>query len=337
MEVVQNISASEWADFMDSYETGNFLQSPEWGRAHELVGDTIVRSGVRVDGVLVAAWLGIIKNARRGRYLELPGGPMMNWGDDKLVRMVLSEIRHTARQHNCVFVRIRPQEISNLNMLQKLQQNGLRKAPMHLHAEHTNILDIRPSEEDVLAGMRRQTRYEVRRVEKRGVKISSSQPTPEEIDEFYNIQAETALRHGFVQSPRKFLQSLGQSFGDNIRLYRAEKDGKLLNLALVISWGAEVDYFEAASTPDARQEPGAYGVVWQVIRDAKELGYSRLNFWGIAYSSSSKHRYAGVTTFKRGFGGEDVEYVPAHDMVLKRWRYLINWTVETSRRKKRGL
>ena len=133
------------------------------------------------------------------------------------------------------------------------------------------------------------------------------------------------------------MQSLGQSFGDNLRLYRAKKDGKLLNLALVIGWGEEADYFEAASTPAARQEPGAYGIVWQAIKDAKKAGYGRFNFWGIAYSDNSNHRYAGVTTFKRGFGGEDVEYLPAHDMIISRWRYLINWTIETFRRKKRGL
>ncbi|HRQ86733.1 MAG TPA: methicillin resistance protein, partial [Candidatus Saccharibacteria bacterium] len=61
------------------------------------------------------------------------------------------------------------------------------------------------------------------------------------------------------------------------------------------------------------------------------------NFWGIAYNDDPGHRYAGVTTFKRGFGGEDVTYIAAHDFILHSFRYKFNWLIETIRRKKRKL
>ena len=69
----------------------------------------------------------------------------------------------------------------------------------------------------------------------------------------------------------------------------------------------------------------------------KEKDLKRLNLWGIAPEGQPNHRYAGVTTFKTGFGGEIVEFVPAHDLIVNKIKYLPNLIVETARRKKRHL
>lgn len=68
-----------------------------------------------------------------------------------------------------------------------------------------------------------------------------------------------------------------------------------------------------------------------------DLGIKRYNLWGIAPIGQKNHRYAGVTTFKTGFGGEIVEFVPAGDIVIRPVRYLFNLLVETLREKKRHL
>lgn len=332
-----DLAKSDWDGFVGSHAGVNFLQSWQWGELHQKLGFRVIRRGVYESSQLVGVWQGIVKDAKRGRYLEVPGGPLMDWTNEQLVNRALDEMRVLAREYSCAFVRLRPQVEENAEVLQILQQNNAKSAPMHLHAEHTNIIDLTPSEDTLLANMRRQTRYEVRQVAKRDLEITSSSPTATEIDEFYDLQTKTAKQHNFVQSPRKFLHALRESFGSELRLYRASRDGQLLNLALVLSWGEEVDYFEAASTAEARKEPGAYGVVWKVMRDAKKAGRTRINLWGIAYSDDPNHRYAGVTTFKRGFGGRDVVYTHAHDLVIKSVRYSLNFLIETIRRKKRGL
>ncbi len=337
MELVEATDKISYEVFLTNYPEVNFLQSWQWGELHKSLGHEVVRCAVKKDGKYVGAWTGIIKDARRGRYLEVPGGPIIDWSSGELATQVAQHLRELARRHKCVFVRLRPQVEESESILSTLTQVGARRAPMHLHAEHTNLLDIDASEQELLAGMRRQTRYEVRRVEKKGLVVESWVPTEADINEFYNIQMDTAKRHHFVQSPRKFFHALRSEFGDQVRIYRASKDERLLNLAIVIHSGEEADYYEAASTIEARKEPGAYGVVWRAVQEAKQAGCSRFNFWGISYTDNPNHRYAGVTTFKRGFGGRDVTLVPAHDIVLKPLRYAINWTVETIRRKRRGL
>lgn len=325
------IEGADWDAFVATYPEANFLQSSYWGVLHERLGMTIVRRILPGAG----GYQAIVKDARRGRYLEVPGAPLVDWSDGKAVDALLDDLRSIGKQHDCVFVRLRPQLVDTPESRSRLQSKGLRKAPMHLHAEHTTILDLTKSEEKLLEGMRRQTRYEVKRAAKQNIEVSWSN-SETALDEFFSVQADTARRQGFIPPSQAFLAAQREAFGDALRIYRTEKDGTLLNLALVVFYGEEADYHEAASTLESRTYAGAYALQWQAIRDAKEMGMSRYNFWGIAYSSDPKHRYAGVTTFKRGFGGDDVTYVPAHDIVLSS-RYLKNWIIETIRRKKRKL
>ena len=106
---------------------------------------------------------------------------------------------------------------------------------------------------------------------------------------------------------------------------------------MIIGDGKEADYYEAASTILNRKLPGAYALLWQAMRNLKKQGFERFNLWGIAPAGQPNHRYAGVTTFKTGFGGEIVEYVPAHDLVLSKVGYLKDLVVEKARKKRRHL
>lgn len=337
-------SRAEWAKVTARYPEANFLQSPAWQRMNELVGHKVV---IATDD---ETWcLMIIKNAKRGRYLEVPGGPLVDWNDEERVKRVFQQIRETAQREKCVFVRLRPQLKRNAENEARLKELGAKPAPMHLHAEHTVIIDLDVSEEQLLKNMRKQTRYEVRRAEKMGVKVDWGN-SEELFREFHEVQTETAARQHFVPPDLKTLLAERTAFdgdGDHARLYVARTaEGAAVAYGLILIDGVEAEYFEAASTELNRKIPGAYALQWQVMRDLKALGIKRYNLWGIAPPEAMKgthdntkpqHRYAGVTTFKTGFGGKVVEFVPAHDIVIKRLRYGVNWLIETIRKKKRHL
>lgn len=322
-----------WPKIQELYPEANFLQSPEWGRMNELIGHKAI-----IDATEISWCLMIVKNAKRGRYLEVPGGPLLDWENTAAVQKMFTMIRETARQEKCVFVRLRPQLRNTPENLQRLTSLGAQKAPMHLHAEHTVILDLRKSEDELLKEMRRQTRYEVRRAEKLGITVSW-ESGEEVFREFHQVQAETALRQHFVPPDLKTLLAEREAFGaEAARVYIAKTaDGEPIAYGLILISGAEAEYFEAASTELNHKFPGAYALQWQVIKDFKALGIRRYNLWGIAPHGQKNHRYAGVTTFKTGFGGEVVEFVPASDLVIRHLRYLINLIVETVRKKKRHL
>ena len=152
------------------------------------------------------------------------------------------------------------------------------------------------------------------------------------------MQEETAKRQGFVPPNLATLLAEREAFGDRIWIYVAKtSDGEPIAYGLIIGDGREADYYEAASTELNRKMPGAYALLWRAMKDLKKAGYERFNLWGIAPAGQPGHRYAGVTTFKTGFGGEVVEYVPAHDLIISRVGYLKDYIVESARKKRRHL
>lgn len=316
-----------------NFELVNFLQSDAWKKTNELIGHKVITKKIGKDGYVQM----IIKKAKRGRYMEIPGGPLINWKIEKQVEQAKEIIVKTAKENRCVFVRLRPMLMANSLNLNILKRFGARKSPMHLAAEHTVILDLTKSEETILAEMRRQTRYEVRRADKLGIKVEKGN-SKELFEEFHQIQKATALRQHFVPPDLKTLMAEREAFGKNATIYVAKTpEGEPIAYGLILVDGEEGDYYEAASTDLNRKLPGAYALQWQVIKDLKKKGIKRYNLWGIAPPNQPHHRYAGVTTFKTGFGGEIVTYVPAHDLVINRIKYAPDFLIETIRKKRRHL
>ena len=322
-----------WQQAIRKFPEANFLQSSEWGKVNLLIGHKVVKRSFSSKGYCQC----IIKRAKRGRYLEVPGGPLIDWSDRTTVEKMFDMIKRTAAERHCAFARIRPQLPNTPENLQLFKELGLRPAPMHLHAEHTVMINLTKSEDELLADMRRQTRYEVRRATKLGLRVNHEH-NENMFREFRGAQAETAARQHFIPPDLKTLLAEHQAFGRNCRIYIArDTQNRPIAYGLIIICGREADYFEAASTDLNRKLPGSYAIQWQAMRDLKEKGIERYNLWGIAPPDQPDHRYAGVTTFKTGFGGEITEYLPAHDLIISHLRYLPNLFIEKARKKHRHL
>ncbi len=322
-----------WLKTLEKHPEANFLQSPEYGRVNEILGEKVVIEDFGGRGYALM----IVRNAKRGRYLEIPCGPLMDFDNLKERIKVFDRITEVAEREKCVFVRMRPQLLATPENLEMLSEMGLKKSPMHLAAEHTVMINLEASEEALLVGMRRQTRYEVRRADKLGIEVLSGN-SEELFREFHEVQTETARRQNFVPPSLEVLLAEREAFRNKIKIYVARTaEGEKIAYGLIIRDGLEADYYEAASTELNRKLPGAYALLWRVMRDLKAEGYARFNLWGIAPAGQTHHRYAGVTTFKTGFGGKIVEFVPAHDLVISKVGYLKDWLVETARKKRRRL
>lgn len=332
-----------WTKILKNHPEANFLQSEAWAKVNEEIGHkTVVKF---YDNALC---LMIIKDARRGRYLEIPGGPIVDWQNHPLVNSIFVDIKKIAKENHCVFIRFRPQLKNTRENCQILASLDAKPSPMHLAAEHTVILDLKKSEDDLLKAMRRQTRYEVKRSQKLDIRVEKSN-SETIFHEFHKVQTKTAKLQNFIPPDLNTLLAERKAFGDKIAIYVAKtgentilKDQKFEpNLPIaygLIFWDdREAAYYEAASTNLHRTLPGAYALEWQAIKDLKKQGIERYNLWGIAPKGTKNHRYSGVTTFKTGFGGEIVEFVPAHDIVIDKIKYLKNLVVETARKKRRHL
>ncbi len=326
----------EWEDFLRQHEEANFLQSWYWGEFHEKFGKKIQRSGFYQNNNLIGVTLSIVEHAKRGKYLTIPGGPVIDWKNKKLVNLAFSEMKKIAMANSCSFVRIRPQLLENEFSLNLFKQQNCRKAPMHLTADLTSQLDITKTEEELLANMRKGTRYEIRKAEKLGIKVTTSKDE-EQIKPFYEWQLQTAKRQNFVPFSYDFFSAQFRVFFkiDKALIFTSTYEDKILAQAFIIFYNSEAVYHYGVSTEDGRKYPGAYLLQWEAIKEAKSRGIKKYNFWGVAPIDDKDHRFAGVSLFKRGYGGEDVQYLHAHDLVVNPSRYLLNFIVESIRKRMR--
>lgn len=329
-------SAEIWDDFVTSHPEANFLQSWQWGEFHLSRGRKIVRRGVFSGDTLIGVCTGHVEPARRGMHMQIPGGPIVDWNDGEAVKMLFADMREQAEQAGCVYVRVRPQREDSPASREVLVKNGLKPAPMYLSVELAGVLDLTKSEDDILAGMRQRLRRALRKAEKNNITVETS-TNPADIHEFYQIQLQTAGRHQFVAFSENFLQKQFEAFASNGNavLYTAKHEGEILAQNFMIFYGDEASYHYGVSTELGTKLSGAPLLHMQAMRDARERDIKRYNFWGIVDEDDTKHRFYGVSVFKRGFGVEELRYTPAHDLVIKKVPYFATWLIETLRRRTR--
>jgi len=328
----------KWEEFVTSCPESNFLQSFSYGQTHESLGKKVYYWGIFERKKIIGVCLGVVENAKRGRYLTIAGGPLINWKEKNLIKFFFAQVFEIAKKEKCAFVRIRPQIKDSEEIRQILKENQLRPSPMHLTAEHTLQLNLKQNPEAILAQMRKTTRYEIKKAKKLGIKIASTTDI-KSADEFYRAQTQTAKRQKFVPFSLPLIRAEFSSFAKHHQalLYKAVLERKPLAYALIIHYPTESSYHFGASTEAGRRLPAAPAILWQAINDAQKLGIPRFNFWGIVDKNQTKHRFYGVSVFKRGFGGEEVKYVPAHDLIINPLKYFPVYILETIRKKVRRL
>lgn len=350
---------TQWENFVSGQKTDTFLQSWNWGEFNQKTGERIWRLGFFNDEKLAGVTLAIKINAKRGKFLFCPHGPIVrklqitsasrrnklqtnsktqtdnNIQTSKILSALFIYLKDLAIKEKVAFVRISPLVENTLENLKIFQDYGFRNAPAHMmHPELSWILDISKTEEEIMKGMRKTTRNLVRRAEKEGVEISEIK-TIDGVEEFYKLLKQTVGRHGFVPFSKDYLKNEFEALSrDNqISFFLAKHNGEILSSAIIVFYGDSAFYHHGAS--QASKIPCSYLLIWRIIQEAKKRGCMKFNFWGIAPENKPKHPWAGLTLFKTGFGGERQEYLHCQDLPITQ-KYWFNLVIETIRRWKKG-
>jgi hypothetical protein len=329
---------SEWDEFVTAHQDANFLQSWDFYEFYRSRGFDIVRRGIYDEnGQLVGVYAGEVEPAKRGRHLAVAGGPIFDWTNQEVKNLIFSDMKQQAKKLKCTFVRVRPQLQNTPENAKIFQQLGFRKAPMYLSVEFAGVLNLENSEEEILKNMRQRLRRALRKAEKNQITIEKTSD-PKAIHDFYQIELQTAKRHDFYAFSEDFLTKQFAAFAKNDEavLYIAKLNGEILAENFMIFYGNEASYHYGVSSELGTKYSGAPLLHMEAMRDARKRGIKRYNFWGIVDENDTKHRFYGVSVFKRGFGVEELKYLEARDLVLDKISYYTKTLpIETLRRKVR--
>lgn len=336
MHIIDVTDKQKWDQFITSHPEANFLQSWDFYEFHQDRGNEVVRrAAVNDAGEIIGAYAGVVERAKRGKHLAIAGGPILDWENRELVEAIFKDMETEGKKHKCVFVRVRPQ-LEAEQGVKLLEDLGLKRAPMYLSVEYAGILDLNKDEDEILKGMRQRLRRALRKAEKNEITVEKS-TNPDDIKEFYNIQLQTAGRHGFVAFSEDFFTKQFKAFAKNGEavLYIAKYNGEILAENFMIFYGNEASYHYGVSSELGTKLSGAPLLHMEAMRDARKRGIKRYNFWGIVGEDETWHRFYGVSQFKRGFGVDELKYTPAHDIILEKGKYTFTKLIEDIRKKKR--
>lgn len=327
-------SREKWDKFIKSHVEANFLQSWDFYEFHLARGKKVVRRVFCHDGKVIGAYAGVVETAKRGTYMAIAGGPILDWGDKKLVKAVFRDIRDEGTKAGCAFVRVRPQLELSGKSLKLMAELGLRRAPMYLSVEFAGVLDLKKTEDEILAGASQGFRRKLRKATKNEIEITA-EISDEAIKEFCRLEKLHAERQKYVAFSSDFLKKQYDAFrkGGEVLIYTAKKDGKTLAQNFMIFYGPEASYHYGVSSELGTKYSAAPLLHMEAMKEARKRGCIRYNLWGIVEPEEKSHRFYGVSEFKRSFGCAELRYTPAHDLVLKPFSYLKTKLVEMIRKK----
>lgn len=296
---------------------GNFLQSWEWGEFQRRAGFSVLRyqdaQGGRAQLVRRPLPFG-------QHYWYCPRGPLGHEMFESLPER--SELSYAA------FIRFEPLEAPP-------KLFGARKVG-EVQPAQTLIVDLKKDPEALLAGMHEKTRYNIRLAERKGVRVFAAGADEAAFGVFWDLMSETAERDRFHAHGREYYRGMLDVLeGDpaerdglrpKARLLFAEHDGRVLAANLMLYFGGTATYLHGASSRERREVMAPYLLHWKAMETARAAGCDRYDFWGVAPEGVENHPWAGVTRFKRGFGGTYVSYPGTYDLPIGKgwyWAYRV--------------
>lgn len=248
-------------------------------------------------------------------YLYAPRGPFGAFSAASL-----RDLSARAREHadkKTLFLRIEPFEGENPALLAVLKGAGFSRVPS-VQPRATRVLDLAPTEEELLKGMEHDTRYAIRVAGKRGVQVKATSAAEDlrAFEAFWELFRATNERHGLKAFARAYYEGVAKLA--NAKIFLASREGVSIASAIILFYKGTATYLYAASRPAFGKFNAPSLVLWEAIRAAKRAECDVFDFWGI---SNENKRWAGVTAFKKSFGGREVSYVGTWDLPFKSLPY----------------
>ena len=232
-------------------------------------------------------------------FVYLPRGPFGKLVTDARYRQTLVE--EVRRLYRPLVISAEP------DLEGRITWKGWRQAKHRILLARTAILDLRPTEDELLAGMSKKTRQYIRKSAKEGTVVRRA-TAPEDIEACLAIYKLTAARAGFALHGDDYYQDIFKELGEYSPVYLAEHDGEVV--AFLWPLVANKTAFELYGGMNDRGQAirANYFLKWSVIQEMRQRGVERYDVNGLLND--------GVTAFKKGFIPEETMMVGTIDKPL---------------------
>lgn len=235
------------------------------------------------------------------------------------------------------FVASRSPHIAFVRLHAHHEAPDLRPLLQSVTYDETVVVDLTPSEDEIMAAMGKTGRKKLRRtLRDEGFLLTEERDISREgFEELYEIYRETAARDGFGIYPAEVYFSMLSTLGDSARLFVARRTdapdddaaktpGRAVS-GRAVSWvistfydGIGQDYY-GASNAEGFETNAALRLKWHILMSLKAEGCERYDMMGVG--SAKAPQLMGVRQFKLQFAEETTPVDPSWDVPVKPLTY----------------
>lgn len=291
----------------------------------------------------------------------VPKGPVLDWADTALCQQFFSALHPFLRTRRVAVLRVDPDlpetitapgadadeeggepasaessidasaSLGNLysiaegrTAIEQLRALGFRRVEDSIQPRRTIAIDLTADEKTISLRQKPKWRYNAGLAARKGVTVREA-TTLEDLRRWYDLMEETSERDRFAVHTFDYYKKAWESMrqANQARLLLAEHQGKLLAGIYVTLVGQEGIYLYGASGNEGRNLMPNHLLQWEAMKWCKAQGATLYDLWGIADSTDPNDPMAGVSRFKRGWGGQIVRYVGSFDYVYSPLSYRV--------------
>ncbi len=301
--------ASAWDRFVETSGASPYTQVSAWAevkRANGWSAERIVTDG----GSGAIGGQVLLRRVRPTPFGVgyVPRGPVAQTLDEASLAAFTEELRALTSRSRLSHVTIDP-EVADPEAARVLRALGWVHG-RDVQPRETRIIDIDASEQELWSGLRSKWRQYVQKARRAGIVVADSDVAG--LEDFYRIMVETGERTGFAHrslaSYRRSLEAYMARGAARLLLARLS-DGTPVATLILISCGGRVVEHAGGMTAAGAAMRASYLIKWEAIRSSSAAGFALYDMWGLA------RWRPGIEQFKAGFGGREVRYIGAWDLV----------------------
>ncbi len=300
-------------DLKDQYNqtVTHVIQGWEWGEFRKSLGLPLLRYGLFKDGRLQKAFQLTLHKIPYTKFFVgyLPKGPF----PDKELAEALTKI---AKENNCAFIKVEP-DILLTNKPSAVYPKFL-PSPKALFTRYNFVLDLNPTEEELLKNMHQKTRYNIRLAEKKGVRVEERDDEAS-LKIYLDLYFETTKRQNYHGHNREYHTKVFETFKKEgkARFLIAFYNKTPLTAWMLLNFNNKLYYPYGGSSLKHREVMASNLVAWEAIKLGKKLGLKKFDMWGaLGHNPNPKDPWYGFHKFKMGYGGTLEEYPGTYDLVF---------------------
>lgn len=306
------------------------LSSWEWGEARKKLGTEVLRIGEfennKLQDVFQMTFHPIPHTPYTVGYLPRSVVPS---------RDVLNLVKEESLKRKSVFTKIEPYvEADDVDSSLFFFAESQR-SPHPLFPKWTQMLDVTPSEDDLLASFKSKTRYNINLAEKKGVKIVEKTDA-EGYAMFEELYFQTTQRQEYKGHTRHYHKTIFETLKNDIsHILIAMYEGEPLAAYHLFLFNDVLYYPYGGSSDKHRNVMASNLLMWEAIRLGKKLNAKKFDMWGSEgpdYDRSAGG-WSGFTRFKEGYNTQFVEFVGSFDIVYNPMLYRLYGVADVVRKK----